>query len=94
MISYSRSEIISSSRTAKNLGQILKNLKTGTLERAIISRNNELEAVLLSIDVYEKIMETVALAEHLEIAKQLKDSKDEQPELFFNAVLKKRKREE
>jgi len=50
MITYSREEIISSSKTAKILGLVLSNLKTGKLSRAVISRNNKLEAVILPIE--------------------------------------------
>jgi len=50
VITYPREEIISSSKTAKILGLVLSNLKTGKLSRAVISRNNKLEAVILPIE--------------------------------------------
>ena len=89
MTTYARSEIISSSKTAKNLGQILKDLKNGKLERAVISKNNELEAVMLPIERYEEIMNMVELIEHFQIAKLIKDRANELPEISLNDVLKK-----
>jgi PHD/YefM family antitoxin component YafN of YafNO toxin-antitoxin module len=87
MISYQRNEIISSSKTAKNLGQILNSLKTGKLKRAVISKNNELEAVILPIDEYEKILETVELIEHIQIAKLVKERENEISKISFDEVL-------
>jgi len=87
MISYARNEIISSSKTAKNLGQILKSLKTGKLKRAVISKNNELEAVILPIDDYEDILETVELIEHIQIAKLVNERVNELPEISLDDVL-------
>ncbi|MBC8183519.1 hypothetical protein H8E88_20695 [candidate division KSB1 bacterium] len=87
MISYQRNEIISSSKTAKNLGQILKSLKTGKLKRAVISKNNELEAVILPIDEYEEILETAELIEHIQIAKLVKERENELSEISLDEVL-------
>ena len=89
MVSKSRSEKISSRKTGKNLEKILDNLKKGDLERAIISKNNELEAVILPIQIYEEIMEMAEILEHLQIAKLIKDRENEQPGLSFDEVLKK-----
>jgi len=87
MVSYQRNEIISSSKTAKNLGQILNSLKTGELKRAVISKNNELEAVILPINEYEEIVETVELIEHIRIAKLVKERENELPEISLDEVL-------
>ena len=89
MISYSRKEIISSSKTAKNLGQILESLKTGNLERAVISKNNKLEAVILPIETYEKIIEMAELIEHIQIARLIKERENELPELSLDELLEK-----
>lgn len=87
MISYTRNEIISSSKTAKNLGQILDSLKKGKLKRAVISKNNELEAVILPIERYEEIMDMAELIEHIQIAKLVKERENELPEISLDDVL-------
>ncbi|MCI0494893.1 hypothetical protein L0Z72_07785 [candidate division KSB1 bacterium] len=89
MITYSRAEIIPSSKTAKNLGQILENLKKGIIERAIVSRNNELEAVILPIKRYEEIMEMAEILEHIEIAQLIQERKKEEATISFDEVLEK-----
>lgn len=73
MALYAISEIISSSKTAKTLGQILDELKTGKRERAVISKNNELDAIILPIDEYERMARIIELVEHFEIALLIKD---------------------
>ena len=88
MISYSRNEIISSSKTAKNFGQILESLKSGELKRAVISKNNELEAVILSIEKYEEIMDMAELIEHIQIARLVKERENELPEISLDDLLK------
>ena len=45
MITYAKDEIISSSRIAKNFGSVLSELKNGTKQRAIISKNNISESL-------------------------------------------------
>ena len=89
MITYSRGEIISSSRIAKNLGQILAELKKGILQRAVISKNNQLEAVILPIEEYEKVMKLAEVAEHLELAGLIEDRASEPAETSFEEVLAK-----
>ena len=88
MIKYARNEIISSSNTAKNLGQILDDLKKGIKEKVIISKNNQLEAVILSIEDYEKITELAELVEHIQIAQIIKEREQESAEISFEQVLK------
>jgi len=89
MITYSRAEIIPSSKTAKNLAQILENLKKGIIERAIVSRNNELEAVILPIKRYEEIMEMAEILEHIEIAQLIQERGKEEATITFDEVLEK-----
>ena len=87
MTTYSRAEIIPSSKTAKNLGQLIADLKNGKKQRVVISRNNTLEAVLLAIDDYEKIIEMAELIEHLEIAYLIKEREKETPTISFDEIL-------
>ena len=88
MTTFSRTEIIPSSKTAKNLGQLISDLKNGKRQRVVISRNNTLEAVLLAIDDYEKILEMAEIIEHFEIANLIKEREQETPTVSFDDVLK------
>lgn len=68
MLSYTRDEIISSTQLGRNIGSVLKNLKSKKIGRVAVIRNNEFEAVMLPIDEYEKIAQVY---EHLEIAETI-----------------------
>lgn len=63
--------------------------KKGIIERAIVSRNNELEAVILPIKRYEEIMEMAEILEHLEIAKLIQEREKEEATISFDEVLEK-----
>lgn len=76
MITITKEEIVSSSKAGKNFGQIMERLKSGQNEKIIISRNNELEAVIIPIEEYEKIKMAFEIIEHLEIFQLVSKRKD------------------
>ena len=76
MTAYTRDEIISASDMARGFSKILKDIANHTRERFAISKNNKLEAIVLSIDEYEKLKRDSELLEHLEIYKLVKDRED------------------
>jgi len=67
---YRREEIISSSKAAKQLGEVLNEAKRKG--RVVLSRNNRLEAVILPIEEYEGIVEDL---EHLLTALEIQERK-------------------
>ena len=73
MITYSREEILSASEVARSFSSVLKELMQHTKERFAVSKNNKIEAVVLSIDEYERLQEAYDLVEHMEIYKKVKD---------------------
>jgi len=91
MITYAKDEIISSSRIAKNFGSVLSELKNGTKQRAIISKNNELEAVIIPIEEYENIKEAFELIEHLDIYEIVQKRKNSKPEISWEEIKKENK---
>ena len=72
MITYSREEILSASEVARSFSSVLKELMQHTKERFAVSKNNKIEAVVLSIDEYERLQEAYDLVEHTEIYKKVK----------------------
>ncbi len=72
MITYSREEILSASEVARSFSSVLKELMQHTKERFAVSKNNKIEAVVLSIDEYERLQEAYDLVEHMEIYKKVK----------------------
>jgi PHD/YefM family antitoxin component YafN of YafNO toxin-antitoxin module len=79
MVKYAKNELYSITDFTKQIGTIVKSIKDNTLEKIGILKNNRLEAVVISIDEYERlkeIEEQVALAEHKAIYTAVKDRKD------------------
>jgi prevent-host-death family protein len=75
MVTYSRDEIISASEMARGFSAMLKELTEHTKERLAISRNNKLEAVVLSIEEYERLQEAYDLLEQMDIHRTIEARK-------------------
>ncbi len=65
MSSYGREEIMSSSEVVRNFGSLLTSVARHQREKVVIVRNNRLEAVLLPVDVYERMEKTCEAAGRL-----------------------------
>ncbi|MCL5986781.1 MAG: type II toxin-antitoxin system Phd/YefM family antitoxin [Actinobacteria bacterium] len=87
MINYSREEIISSSKASKKFGELLERLKSGKAEKIVISKNNELEAVIISIEEFEAIKEAFELVEHLEIYRLINERKDKKATITLDRLI-------
>lgn len=68
MIAYARNEIFSATEVAKRFGTILERLENNSLSRAVVSRNNRIEAVILPVAAYEELKEIFEWIEMLDIA--------------------------
>lgn len=66
-VAFKRTEMIGATFAAKNFGKVVTDLATHKKEKTVIVKNNELSAVILPIDEYERMAELAALVEHLEI---------------------------
>jgi len=55
MVAYASNELIPSSDFAKKFGSYLAQIKSSAIEKIAILKNNNIEAVLLSKDEYEKM---------------------------------------
>lgn len=69
MSRYGREEIMSSSEVVRNFGNVLTSVVKHTREKVAIVRNNRLEAVLLAVDVYERMEMMCESASHLGLDK-------------------------
>jgi PHD/YefM family antitoxin component YafN of YafNO toxin-antitoxin module len=65
--SFKRDEVISSTDAAKNFGRVISDLANHKKEKTVIVKNNEITAVMLSVDDYEYMADIVNFVEHLEI---------------------------
>ncbi|MCL4378253.1 MAG: type II toxin-antitoxin system Phd/YefM family antitoxin [Actinobacteria bacterium] len=87
MVTYLREEIISSSKASKKFGELMDRLKSGQSEKIVISKNNELEAVILPIDEFEVIKEAFELVEHMEIYKLINERRDKKPTYSLDKLI-------
>jgi prevent-host-death family protein len=89
MVTYLKEEITASSKAGKNFGQILEKLKSGKAEKIVISKNNELEAVIIPIEEFEILKEAYEIVEHIEIYKTIIERKNQKPVISLEELIKK-----
>ena len=58
MTTFTKDEIVPSTKVSRNLGSLLNKLKAHQLEKIAVVRNNEMEAILIPIQEYE-LMQTL-----------------------------------
>lgn len=73
MLAYTKDELMSSTEIVRNLSTILDSIKKHEREKVAIMRKNRLEAVILSVDEYERIQGLADLIEHFQIYKVVKE---------------------
>ena len=56
MVNFNRNEIVSATQLVRQFSSIMSRLVNKTLNKIAIIRNNEMEAVILSFDEYEKLV--------------------------------------
>ena len=89
MHAYTKDELISSTEIVRNFSAILDSIKEHRRDKVAVMRKNKLEAVILSIDEYERIQELADLIEHLQIFKTIEKRKATPVEAYvdFEQVL-------
>lgn len=73
MVYYAKNELVSSTQVAKQFGEYISKVKNGTVDKIGILKNNKLNAVIVSIDEYEKMSELLNQVEDEVIFKQIKN---------------------
>ena len=77
MVAYENNELIPSSEFAKKFGTYLAQIKSHTVDKLAVIKNNRIEAVLISKDEYEKMREALAFQEFSELKNRITYSLDE-----------------
>jgi len=75
MHAYTKEELISSTDIVRNFSAILDSIKEHRRDKVAVMRKNKLEAVILSVDEYERIQGLADLIEHLQIFKTIEKRK-------------------
>lgn len=91
MITFARNEILSSTTVVRQFSSLIRSLLSQERQKIGVIRNNEMEAVILSIDEYERLNEQAQLAEHISLATTINQRKDVLSSAYipFEDVLKK-----
>jgi PHD/YefM family antitoxin component YafN of YafNO toxin-antitoxin module len=77
MVTYASNELIASSELVKKFGSYLSQLKESSTSKLAILRNNKVEAVLVSKDEYEKMVEALKKVQGAEILLSIQKGLDD-----------------
>ena len=77
MIAYENDELIPSSESAKKFGSYLAQIKSHSVDKLAVLKNNRIEAVVVSKDEYEKMKNALKMLELAEFKEQVYHSLDE-----------------
>ena len=65
MITYAKSEMMSATDMVRNFSSVLGSLSNGENKRVVIVKNNRFEAVMITVEEYEKMSEAVSILEKI-----------------------------
>lgn len=90
-MTFARNEIISSTMVVRQFSSLIKSLLSQERQKIGVVRNNEMEAVILSIDEYERLSAQAERAEQLELANLIAQRKEIPQSAYipFEEVMKK-----
>ena len=91
MVAYTQNELVSATEISKQFGEYISRVKDGIVEKIGVLKNNKLNAVILSVDEYEKMSEAMELIENMQIYEEIKDRLNKPNNRLLNGedVLKK-----
>lgn len=73
MVAYTQNELASATEISKQFGEYISKVKNGIVDKIGVLKNNKLNAVILSVEEYEKMSEAMDLLEDLTIYEEIKD---------------------
>ena len=76
MITYKKTELMSSTEIVRNFSSILDSITKHGKDKIAVMRKNKLEAIILSVEEYERIYELQELLEHIQIYKTVEQRKN------------------
>ena len=77
MFSFDLDSLVSATALSRSLGKYLVKCKEKPL---LILRNNEVEGVLLSAEVYKELLESYEIVQDIRLAREIFDQPTENPE--------------
>ncbi len=76
MVSFTRNEMISASQFVRNFATLLKTVCSSKEEKIAIVKNNQMQAVLIPIEEYEKLKSCEEQLEQKEIYETIQSRKN------------------
>ncbi len=67
MVAYTQQELVSATELSKQFGEYISKVKNGLLSKIGILKNNKLNAVILSVEEYERMSIAVMELEELKL---------------------------
>jgi len=91
MVAYTQNELVSATEISKQFGEYISKVKNGVVDKIGVLKNNKLNAIILSVDEYENMVETIEMMEDMKIYEEIKDrlNTPKNELLDGNEVLKK-----
>jgi prevent-host-death family protein len=91
MVAYTQNELVSATTLSKQFGEYISKVKDGLVDKIGVLKNNKLNAVILSVEEYEKMSQAMEILEDMEIAQEVKRrlNNHDNKLLDGNEVLKK-----
>ncbi len=65
MIAYTKDEIMTATDVVRNFSSVLKSVAKKEKEKVVIVKNNNFDAVMISVDRYEKLIEAMEILEKI-----------------------------
>jgi prevent-host-death family protein len=73
MVSYTQNELVSATEISKQFGEYISKVKDGLVEKIGVLKNNKLNAVILSVEEYERMAAAADLLEDMQIYQEVKE---------------------
>ena len=67
MIAYTQNELVSATEVSKQFGEYISKVKNGLLDKIGVLKNNKLNAVIVSVEEYERMALAVRKLEDMEL---------------------------
>jgi len=71
MVAYKQNELVSATELSKQFGEYISQVKNGLLEKIGILKNNKLNAIILSVEEYERMVIAMNRLEELEMYQEI-----------------------
>ena len=91
MVTFERNEIISATQLVRQFSFLLTQLAEKTLNKIAIIRNNEMKAVVLPIEEYERLVSASQQTSKKTVHDYFRSVSDEDAEIMMHAVSECRK---